>query len=303
MPELPEVETFARDLDAVCRGRTITDLWIARPDYCRPSPEALGILEGAEITQVRRRAKTVIIETDRGIALALAPRMSGAPLLGRPEASPRPPDRHAHLGWALRDAAGRLQARIAWRDPRRFGNATLLEIHGDPDAPIDSPGRYHRIGGTPHFAGVGPEPLAPGLSARTFAARLRQADRRAPKAALLDQRLVCGVGNIYADEACFAAGVHPATPLGALDDPTLLRLTRAAIRIMREAVRRRGSRVHSYRAPSGEAGMAGRLRAYGRAGLPCQRCAGLMQGARIAGRSTSFCPACQPLLRLPPALG
>lgn len=274
---------MARDLAPAVGARIgIADL--RTPAVVAGSPDELVMrLRGRTITGIWRRAKTIVIDLDGGLTLLMAPRMTGAPRLEDPSRPPR--DRHDHLGLYL-VRRGRPDLRLVWRDPRRFGRLRLVERGSDG---------YRDGAGRDPFAALGPEPIDPAFGARGFAAHLRaRGGRRALKAALLDQSVVAGVGNIYADEACFAARLHPATPVGELDDAELRAIGAAAIRIMAEAVRRRGSRVRSYRAPSGGEGMAARLRAYGRGGLPCLRCRTPMAASRVAGRGTTHCPACQP---------
>lgn len=241
-------------------------------------------LRGRTITGVWRRAKTIVLDLDGGLALLMAPRMTGAPRLEDPADPPR--DRHDHLGLYLcRDSGPDL--RLVWRDPRRFGRIRLVERTADG---------YRDGAGHDPFATLGPEPIDPGFGATDFAARLRaRGGRRAIKAVLIDQTVVVGVGNIYADEACFAARVDPRTPVDMLSEAQCEALGAAAIAIMTEAIERRGSRVQSYRAPAGGEGMAAHLAAYGRAGLPCLRCGTEMEGLRVAGRGTTRCPRCQPV--------
>jgi formamidopyrimidine-DNA glycosylase len=284
MPELPEVETMARDLAPAIGARIgIADLHT--PSIVAGSPDELIMrLRGRTITGVWRRAKTIVIDLDAGLALLMAPRMTGAPRLEDPATPPR--DRHDHLGLYLSRGSGP-DLRLIYRDPRRFGRIRLVERTADG---------YRDGAGRDPFAALGPEPIDPSFSARDFAARLyARGGRRTIKTALIDQSVVVGVGNIYADEACFAARIDPRTPVDALSDAQREAVGAAAIAIMREAITRRGSRVQSYRAPAGGEGMAAHLAAYGRAGLPCLRCGTEMEKLRVAGRGTTRCPRCQPV--------
>jgi formamidopyrimidine-DNA glycosylase len=267
MPELPEVETMARDLAPAIGARIgIADLHT--PSIVAGSPDELIMrLRGRTITGVWRRAKTIVIDLDAGLALLMAPRMTGAPRLEDPATPPR--DRHDHLGLYLSRGSGP-DLRLIYRDPRRFGRIRLVERTADG-----------------YRDGAGRDPFAARLYAR--------GGRRTIKAALIDQSVVVGVGNIYADEACFAARIDPRTPVDALSDAQREAVGAAAIAIMREAITRRGSRVQSYRAPAGGEGMAAHLAAYGRAGLPCLRCGTEMEKLRVAGRGTTRCPRCQPV--------
>lgn len=274
---------MARDLRAAVGTRVlIVDL--RTPSIVEGEADELHqLLPGRRLVGVARRAKSVILSFEGDIALLIAPRMTGAPRLERVEIGPR--DRHDHLGILLA-RRGRPSMRLVYRDPRRFGRLRL--VRETPEGLRDAAGRDP-------FAHVGPEPLAEGFSPDDFAKRLRdRGGRRAIKAALIDQSVIAGVGNIYADEACFAAGLDPRTPVDEISSRGLKRVAEAVMRIMREAIERRGSRIQSYRAPAGGEGMAAHLRAYGRAGQPCLRCGTEMRPLRVAGRGTTWCPRCQP---------
>jgi formamidopyrimidine-DNA glycosylase len=167
---------------------------------------------------------------------------------------------------------------VTYRDVRRFGTWLLLE----PSA-VDE---YLETR-------VGPEPLAPNYRARHLAERL--AGRRAPiKAALLDQRTVAGVGNIYADEALWRAQVHPLTPAAELGADEVKAVHGAVRAVLQAGIRRQGSTLRDYRLPDGTSGTAqDRFKVYGRAGEPCSRCGAPIDKIRVAGRGTWYCPACQ----------
>jgi formamidopyrimidine-DNA glycosylase len=167
---------------------------------------------------------------------------------------------------------------VAYRDVRRFGTWLLLEP-SEVDTYLETK--------------VGPEPLARSYRARHLAERL--AGRRAPiKAALLDQRTVAGVGNIYADEALWRARVHPLTPAAELT-PDEVKAVHGAVRtVLNAGIRRQGSTLRDYQLPDGSSGTAqDRFKVYGRAGLPCARCGAPIDKIRVAGRGTWYCPACQ----------
>src|SRR5205823_7174606 len=167
---------------------------------------------------------------------------------------------------------------VAYRDVRRFGTWLLLEP-SEVDTSID--------------ARVGREPLAAGYRATHLAERL--ARRRAPiKAALLDQRTVAGVGNIYADEALWRARVHPLTPAGELTPDEVKAVHKGVRESLRAGVRRQGSTLRDYQLPDGSSGTAQeRFKVYGRAGSPCERCGTPIDKIRVAGRGTWYCPSCQ----------
>jgi formamidopyrimidine-DNA glycosylase len=171
-------------------------------------------------------------------------------------------------------------ARVAYRDVRRFGTWLVLEA-----ADLE-----------PYLAAKnGPEPLGSRFSARWLAAQL--ARRRAPvKAVLLDQRIVAGLGNIYADEALWRARVNPLRPANELSGDEVKRVARAVRAALRTGIRRQGSTLRDYAAPNGASGsMQDEFRVYGRDGEPCRRCATTISKTRAGGRGTWFCPRCQPL--------
>ncbi len=201
-------------------------------------------------------------------------RMTGAVLTGSAAAV----DTHRRAVVTLDDGS-----EVAYRDVRRFGTWLLLEP-AEVDPYID--------------ARVGSEPLAPSYKARDLAAKL--AGRRAPvKAALLDQRTVAGIGNIYADEALWRARIHPLTPAAALDPEEVKALHRAVRTALRAGIARQGSTLRDYRLPDGASGsMQDEFKVYGRGGEPCERCGTPIDKIRVAGRGTWYCPHCQRTPRL-----
>lgn len=276
MPELPEVETMARDLAPQMIGRTIRDPFLARPKLS-PDPDLLAGIAGRRISAVRRRAKSIVIELDDR-ALLLAPRMSGAPRI-----DPIGTDlaKHDHFGFDLAEGRRRTGA-FRWRDPRMFGRLRLVRI--------TAAGYRDAIGRDP-FGAIGPEPLEIGVSG--IASRIAARPRAGIKALLLDQRAVAGIGNIYADEALHRARIHPRTLAGALSSAQRRLLGRAIITVLEAGIADRGARVRTYAPPAGGAAMQLRLDAYGRAGLPCRRCKTSLVRGVVAGRSTVWCPRCQ----------
>lgn len=276
MPELPEVETMARDLAPHLTGRTIRDPYLARPKLS-PDPDLLAGIAGRRISRVTRRAKSIVIECgDR--ALILAPRMSGAP---RIEPAGAAPEKHDHFGFDLADGRRRVGA-FRWRDPRMFGRLRLVRI--TPDGYRDGDGRDP-------FGRTGPEPLEIGVDG--IVARLADRPRAGIKALLLDQRAIAGIGNIYADEALHRARIHPRTLAGELTRARLRALARAIILLLEAGIADRGARVRTYAPPAGGAAMQLRLDAYGRAGLPCRRCKKPLVRGVVAGRTTVWCGHCQ----------
>lgn len=272
MPELPEVETVRRGLEPFMVGRVIDELEILDARIVRPAlPAQVGDdMRGQRIRAISRRGKYLVIEFEDAALLALHHlRMTGS--FAGPD---QPEPAHVRLRYHLHG----LQRPVSYNDPRRFGTLVVgsrTELLAELDARL------------------GPEPLDPGWTAADLHHRLRT--RRAPlKAVLLDQRTVAGLGNIYVDEACFLARVRPDMPADTVTRPAAHRLFDAIRARLTEAIELGGSTLRDYRGVEGEVGgMQERFVAYGRAGRPCLTCGATMCGARIAGRSTSWCPACQ----------
>jgi formamidopyrimidine-DNA glycosylase len=277
VPELPEVETVRARLAPVLEGRRLDRVEIADPRLTRPhDPAAIAReLEGERVLAVERRGKYLIVRFESGRALLIHLRMTGSL-------------RHAPAGTLQDDPYQRAVVRlddgsdVAYRDVRRFGTWLLLESF-EVAAYLD--------------ARVGLEPLSSSFRARDLAARLD--GRRAPvKAAILDQRTVAGIGNIYADEALWRARIHPLRPAGELDADEVRALHKGVRKALELGIARQGSTLREYRLPDGSSGrMQAEFRVYGRAGEPCPRCGTPVEKIRVAGRGTWYCPRCQP----PPA--
>ncbi len=273
MPELPEVETVRSRLAPALEGRRFEHVAINDPRLTRPDDpfEVARELEGERVTKVDRRGKYLIVRFESGRALLIHLRMTGS--LRHANGGELGEDPHRRAVVNLDDGSD-----VAYRDVRRFGTWLLLEP-SDLDTYID--------------ARVGPEPLAAAWKAKNLAEKLEH--RRAPiKAAILDQRTVAGVGNIYADEALWRAKVHPLTPANELT-PDEVKAVHKGIRASLQAgVRRQGSTLRDYQLPDGSSGTAQeRFKVYGRAGLPCERCGTPIDKIRVAGRGTYYCPHCQ----------
>jgi formamidopyrimidine-DNA glycosylase len=272
VPELPEVETVRTQLAPVLIGRRIERAEILDPRLVRPHDPVLVASElvGERVDTVERRGKYLVVRFESGRVLLIHLRMTGS-------LQHAPPGRLAHDPY--RRAVLRLDngSDVAYRDIRRFGTWELLE----PDELDDYLGRR-----------LGPEPLT-ALSARRLGQRL--AGRRAPlKSALLDQRTVAGLGNIYADEALWRARLSPLRPAGTLDRNDLARLQRAIRSALRLGIRRQGASLRDYATPDGDRGaMQEEFRVYGRDGEPCPRCAAPIAKTRVGGRGTWYCPRCQ----------
>jgi formamidopyrimidine-DNA glycosylase len=272
VPELPEVETIRSGLEPVLAGRRLEHVTILDPRLTRPdAPETVAAaLEGERVASVRRRGKYLVFTFESGRHLLVHLRMTGSFRYGG-GAGPDDPYRRAVV--RLDDGSD-----IAYRDVRRFGTWLLLE-------PAELDGYLNER--------IGEEPLGSGFTTRKLARALH--GRRAPvKAALLDQRVVAGLGNIYADEALWYARVHPRRPAGEIAPEEVEALRRGIRRALRTGIARQGATLRDYRDPNGAAGeMQEAFRVYGRAEEPCRRCGTPIAKTRVAGRSTWFCPACQ----------
>jgi formamidopyrimidine-DNA glycosylase len=275
MPELPEVETIRLALAPHLAGRRFERVAIHDARLVRPfEPRAVAAeLEGERVAVVERRGKYLIVRFESGRALLIHLRMTGSIRHAPPGSLEDDPYRRAVV--RLDDGSD-----VAYRDVRRFGTWHLLEAHE-----LD-----------PYLAErLGREPLERGFTARRLAERL--AERRAPiKAAILDQRTVAGLGNIYADEALWRARVHPLRPAGTLDRDELTRLARGIRDALKAGIARQGASLRDYSTPDGARGrMQEEFRVYGRAGDPCPRCGTPIDKIRAAGRGTWYCPNCQQL--------
>jgi formamidopyrimidine-DNA glycosylase len=272
VPELPEVETVVRDLRPRLVGRRFTRV------ECGPlalrrrwSPAWEPQLTGRRVRAVGRRGKWIVIACDRALHLVVHLGMTGQ-FTVVPAVAPREP--HTHLCFRL--DGGREELRF--RDIRRFGSATVFAGPADVAAFFET-------------AGLGPEPWD--LDARAWSDRLAATDR-CLKAVLLDQRVVAGVGNIYADESLYEARLHPARRGRDLTPAEAGRLRRAITKVLDRAIDRRGSSIRNYVGGSGRKGSyQEEFRVYGRTGESCRRCGTPIERVRLAGRSTHFCPRCQ----------
>lgn len=272
MPELPEVETVRAGLERLL-GTTavIRVLELLRADLRSPIPPELPArLQGMRITAVRRRAKYLLFDTPGGVLLSHLG-MTGTWRLA-PAGDERPHDHcYIHL------ADGR---RLAYRDPRRFGLLDLVEPGGEA--------------GHPRLIGLGPEPLDP--AAFTVEHLLACCHRRksAIKPLIMDQQVVVGVGNIYAQEALFRAGLRPTRPAGRLTRSEAVSLVGHIRAVLREAIIAGGSTISDFRQAGGDGGyFQHHFQVYDRAGQPCAVCAAPLHGAVVGGRGTTWCRRCQ----------
>jgi formamidopyrimidine-DNA glycosylase len=269
MPELPEVETSVRGLERVLLGRRLVRVEPRRADLRRAMPVDLRQrLTGARVTGLGRRAKYGLIETDRDDTLIFHLGMSG-----RWRINPIDIGAHDHLLLETDDATT-----LSLKDPRRFGSLDLM--------PTDEVDQW------PPFKALGPEPVGNALSGswfkRAFAGR-----SAAVKLLLLDQRIVAGLGNIYACEALYRAGISPVRTGGSLTLLRLKRLASAIPEVLEEAIAAGGSSLRDFTSPDGELGyFSKQFAVYDREGEPCG-CGGKVKRIVQGGRSTFFCPRCQ----------
>ncbi len=272
MPELPEVETVRRGLDQSVAGGQLHRLTLARPDLRVPfTPGMARRLEGKRLDSVGRRAKYLLLRFDSGDTVILHLGMSGRIRVGKPGKISQ--EKHDHAVFSFNGAEMRFS------DPRRFGLMVLAKETELAEHPL--------------LAGIGPEPFSDAFSAHYLSEAL--AKRRGPvKTALLDQKLIAGVGNIYACEALFRAGIHPETPCHQTTEKTEIII--ASIRaVLGEAIDSGGSSLRDYVQANGEMGyFQHHFRVYGREKKPCITCNKPIHAQRQAGRSTFFCPVCQP---------
>ena len=274
MPELPETETIARDLDRELRWRSVVSVVVRKPDVLREvTAQTLSSrVVGAVIEHCWRRAKNVIADLSSGDRLVVQPRFTGALLLSR---GPLPEREAAYstLHFVLDDGRD-----LHYRDIRRLGTVALM-----------APGRFQE-----YEAALGIEPLD-----RTFTEAhlltVLGASRQAVKKVLMDQRLVVGIGNIYANEACWRAGIDPSRAANTIDTAGAGRLHKGIVSVLTESIAARGTSFRDYvDASGGKGGFEQLLAAYGRGGEPCLRCsARLVETHAIDGRSTVLCARCQ----------
>ena len=280
MPELPEVETVMRGLAARLQGRTIKRAEVRRPDLRWPLPVDLAKrLTGARVISFRRRAKYILMRLEGGDSVLLHLGMSGRMLIRRHGTNEATLHEHVEMetddGWM-----------VGFVDPRRFGSIDLVSTEAEDE---------HRL-----LAGLGPEPLDDTFDGPSLSASL--AGRKTPiKAALLDQRVVAGLGNIYVCEALYRAGVAPGRMAGEVAGVQAARLAPEIKATLLEAIAAGGSSLRDYVQPDGELGYFQHAwRVYGREGQACQDCPGPPACAGVArmtqgGRSTFYCPLRQAL--------
>lgn len=288
MPELPEVETIRVGLSQLLPGRQVAGEW---HDWDKGFPNAAAdiaqFLVGARITTVRRRAKVLLIDLDTAHTLIIHLKMTGQLVFrgdherfgaGHPTDSLVGvlPDRSTRVVLTFADGS-----KLFFNDQRKFGWVRLL-----PTLEVEN---------LDFFKKVGPEPLAADFTARDFIARLYRRPKSGIKAVLLDQTVIAGVGNIYADESLWGARIHPETRVQDIPEPQLEALYQALIAVLRLSIEKGGSTDRNYVNAKGKKGSYLTFaNVFRREGKPCPRCGTTILKTRAAGRGTHTCPTCQP---------
>ena len=267
MPELPEVETIRRQLERELLDRKVVTAGSHESEKFRPARK----IEGQRFTALRRRGKYLLAELDNEAELVVHLGMTGQLLIQKLEPQISEVDKHTRAWWLLDD-----QRTLLFRDVRRFGRIALVEK-----------GDYSQI---PTLQQMGPEPLDSNFDGNELWQRTRGRRQRI-KTQLLGQRLVAGVGNIYADEALFLARLNPA--LRSISRPQAQRLADALRSVLSQAIEKGGTTLRDYRNLDGEGSNQYHLQCYGRAGQQCFVCSSDLRRRIIDGRSTTWCPLCQ----------
>lgn len=280
MPELPEVETIARQLRGLVVDRTISEFESRWVRLTEPEPaEVVGArLRGRRISDVRRRGKFVVFDLDGGEALVVSLRMTGKLLYGVADVDER------YVRGEIRFADG---TAMRFSDTRKFGRMAVIDA-----ATLE--GAEPRRPKMPLHASLGQEPLARGFTVAWLRALLRRRPRAAIKVLLLDQRAIAGIGNIYAIEALWRARIHPLRKAGSLRTAEIARLHEAIRRALRKGIRLGGASPSDYVDARGNKGrMQREFQVYARAGEPCPRCGRAIVRTVVGGRGTFHCPRCQ----------
>ncbi|MDR3125792.1 MAG: bifunctional DNA-formamidopyrimidine glycosylase/DNA-(apurinic or apyrimidinic site) lyase [Candidatus Nomurabacteria bacterium] len=290
MPELPEVETVRRGLARLIVGRPVLDVKVYNPkSFQASSGDTQAFLVGARVVAARRRAKVLIIDLDSGYSLVAHLKMTGQLVFrgGEAWAAGHPtdsfvaelPDRSTRVEFRFDD-----DSRLFFNDQRKFGWIKLL-----PTIEVEN---------IDFLKKVGPEPLSgdPKL-VQVFLKNIRRRNNTVVKAAILDQTVVAGIGNIYADESLWAARTHPATRVRDLSDIKLRQILRAAIEVMTRSIESGGSTMKNYIRADGTKGdyLEKFAKVFRREGRACPRCGSEIVKIRVAGRGTHICPRCQKL--------
>lgn len=289
MPELPEVETVRRGLDRLLPGHTVASVKFDSPKSFPNSPADVNqFLRGARVLGVRRRAKVLLIDLTSGYTLVTHLKMTGQLVFDSPKehfGAGHPndslvahlPDKSTRVTLGFEDGSS-----LFFNDQRKFGWMCLL--------PTDT------VTDLPFIAKLGPEPLEPGFTWQVLRERLKRRARSNVKSALLDQTVLAGVGNIYADEALWGAKIHPSTLVGQVSARQIQRLHQELLAVLRLSIDQGGSSNHTYVDAEGNRGSYMKFaNVFRRDGQPCPRCGTTIAKLRVAGRGTHICPNCQQL--------
>lgn len=275
MPELPEVQTIADDLNKRVKGRRIIDVWLDWPKmvkYPSSSKAFKKLIKGSKIKKVERRAKYIKFYLDDDKLMMVHLKMTGHFLL----MSKGKTNKYIHLVFDLDN--GKI---LAFSDVRKFGTVRA--------------GKIKEIENLPEIKKLGPEPLDPKFKFPEFVKVIKSRKRKI-KQALMDPEIIAGIGNIYSDEALWLARIHPLKITNKLGETELKRLWNAIRKILKKSLNLRGTSVRDYRDTQGERGSYYDQRlVYDREGEPCQRCGKKIKRIKIGGRSAHFCPNCQKL--------
>jgi len=270
MPELPEVEVTKQGVSPFLLHNTVTDLIVRNASLRWPVPDIAKQIIGQTINAVRRRAKYLLIDTDAGTTIVHLG-MSGS-LRILPASTPV--EKHDHIDLVL--ASGKV---LRYNDPRRFGAWLWSEL----------PDQAH-----PLLSKLGPEPLEEPFNS-AYLLRALSNKKKAIKLCLMDNHIVVGVGNIYANEALFAAGIHPQAEAGSVDDERITILVAEVKQILTRAIEQGGTTLKDFTNAEGKPGyFAQKLHVYGRGGETCTQCGQLLSEIRLGQRATVFCSVCQP---------
>lgn len=287
MPELPEVETVRRGLSERIVGRAVkSEKHDTEKGFPNTPTDVKNFLIGAKVTAVCRRAKVLIIDLSTGYSLLIHLKMTGQLVFSSSDDHFGAGHPNDSLVNTLPDSTTRVSLTfddnsvLYFNDQRKFGWMKLL-----PTAEVPL---------TPFMLKVGPEPLEDDFTAEQFKARFDRRKRSNIKAALLDQSVIAGIGNIYADEALWGAKVHPTRLVGSLSEEEFKNLYEEIRAVMNLSLEKGGSSSRNYvNADGGRGGYLNFARVYGRVGQPCLRCGTPIEKIRLAGRGTQFCPVCQ----------
>ena len=287
MPELPEVETIRAGLESLLPGRRVAK---ADSDWPKGFPNAANDVKkfmlGTEIKSVKRRGKALIVDLSSGYSLVIHLKMTGQLVFRGPHerfGAGHPsdsligdlPDKTTRITLEFTDGS-----RLFFNDQRKFGWMKLV-----PTPAINK---------LDFFKKLGPEPLSTGFDAKALEARMSQRRNTSVKAALLDQAVLAGVGNIYADEALWGAKIHPAALVRDLKPVQFKKLRDELVYVLKLAIKKGGSTDRNYVDANGKKGSyLGFARVFRREGQPCPRCGATILKTKVAGRGTHFCPVCQ----------